>query len=73
MESALGGGARTEETITAIRDIAERRGVPESMTADMRRCAREAATEAAGWRSRWREEAVAFFEYLPRWSVERTR
>ncbi|MFE2408837.1 polyprenyl synthetase family protein [Kitasatospora sp. NPDC059408] len=72
VESAVGDGACTEEAIAAIRDIAERHGVPEKMTADMRRRAREAATEAAGWRPRWREEAVAFFEYLPRWSVKRT-
>ncbi|MEV7026944.1 polyprenyl synthetase family protein [Kitasatospora sp. NPDC093558] len=73
VESALGGGACTEETIAAIRDIARRHGVPERMRADMRRWAHAAATEAAGWRPRWREEAVAFFEYLPRWSVERAR
>ncbi|MFB7618927.1 polyprenyl synthetase family protein [Kitasatospora sp. NPDC056181] len=73
VESALGDGACTEETVAAIRDIAELRGVPESMRADMQRRAQAAAAEAAGWRPRWREEAVAFFEYLPRWSVERAR
>ncbi|MFD7597434.1 polyprenyl synthetase family protein [Kitasatospora sp. NPDC059812] len=73
VESALGDGACTGETIAAIRDLAHRHGVPERMRADMRRFAHAAATEVAAWRPRWREEAVAFFEYLPRWSVERVR
>ena len=30
------------------------------------------AEVAAGWRSRWREEAVTFFEHVPLWSVNRT-
>ncbi|MEV2248274.1 polyprenyl synthetase family protein [Streptomyces sp. NPDC049970] len=71
LRSGLGDPACSEETIGSIRDIARHHGVHETMRADMRRCAELASGEAAGWRSRWRAEAVAFFEYLPIWSVER--
>ncbi|MFF9351957.1 polyprenyl synthetase family protein [Streptomyces sp. NPDC014734] len=72
VEDALGDAAGTPETIAAVREIGERRGVPARMEADMRRHAERASAEAAGWRSRWREDAVAFFEQLPRWSIART-
>ncbi|MFG2679601.1 hypothetical protein [Streptomyces sp. NPDC048392] len=48
------------------------RGVADRMRADMRRYAEQARPAAADWRPRWREDAVAFFERLPRWSIERT-
>ncbi|MFJ5263802.1 polyprenyl synthetase family protein [Streptomyces sp. NPDC088387] len=73
VESALGDAACTAETVAVVRAIAEERGVAERLRADMRRYAREAAQVAAGWRSRWRGEAVTFFEVLPGWSVERAR
>ncbi|RRQ79185.1 polyprenyl synthetase family protein [Streptomyces griseofuscus] len=72
VQAALGDPSCTLETIAAVREIGERRGVPDSMRADMRRYARQASAVAAGWRPRWREEAVTFFELLPLWSVERT-
>ncbi|MEU9523664.1 polyprenyl synthetase family protein [Streptomyces sp. NPDC048224] len=68
---ALGDPACTPETIAAVRAIGERAGVAERMRADMRQYAEQARLVAAGWRPRWREDAVAFFERLPRWSVER--
>ncbi|WP_217168133.1 polyprenyl synthetase family protein [Streptomyces sp. AC512_CC834] len=71
VEEALGNPACTAETIAAIRAIGERRGVADRMRADMRHHAEQARLVAAGWRPRWREDAVAFFERLPRWSVER--
>jgi geranylgeranyl diphosphate synthase type I len=71
VERALGDPACTPETVAAIREIGERRGVDALMRADMRRHAERAGRVAAGWRPRWREDAVAFFERLPRWSVER--
>ncbi|MFF7635353.1 polyprenyl synthetase family protein [Kitasatospora sp. NPDC008050] len=71
VESALGSETCSAETIAAIRDIAHRHEVPETMRADMRRYAELASAEAATWRPRWRDEAVAFFEYLPLWSVDR--
>ncbi|MFI0813354.1 polyprenyl synthetase family protein [Streptomyces echinatus] len=71
VQAALGDPACTPETIAAVREIGERRGVPGSMQADMHRFAQQASAVAAGWRSRWREEAVTFFEQLPLWSVER--
>jgi geranylgeranyl diphosphate synthase type I len=71
VEAALGDSCCTPETIAAVREIGERRGVPERMRADMRRYAQQASAVAAGWRPRWREEAVSFFEQLPLWSVER--
>ncbi|MEV8533782.1 polyprenyl synthetase family protein [Streptomyces sp. NPDC051211] len=71
VEAALGDPACTPETIAAVREIAENRGVTARMQADMRRFAEQASVVAAGWRPRWREEAVTFFEHLPRWSVER--
>ncbi|PNG23255.1 polyprenyl synthetase family protein [Streptomyces cahuitamycinicus] len=73
VESALGDQNCTEETIAAVREIAERRGVPAKMRSDMQRYAELASAEAADWRPRWRREAVAFFEYLPQWAMERTR
>ncbi|MFH9138656.1 polyprenyl synthetase family protein [Streptomyces sp. NPDC017524] len=73
VESALGDPDCTEETIAAVRDIAERRRVPVKMRGGMRRYAELASAEAAGWRSRWRAESVAFFEYLPQWAMERIR
>ncbi|MFE0883431.1 polyprenyl synthetase family protein [Streptomyces rochei] len=71
LERALGDRDCTEETVAAIREIGERHGVPAQLRADMSRCAEQAAKVAAAWRPRWREEAVAFFERLPRWSVDR--
>ncbi|WP_327121758.1 polyprenyl synthetase family protein [Streptomyces sp. NBC_01341] len=71
LESCLGDPVCDEDSIESVRAIARRHGVEDIMRADMRRCAERAAAEATGWRSHWREEAVAFFEYLPMWSVER--
>ncbi|GAA2956315.1 MULTISPECIES: polyprenyl synthetase family protein [Streptomyces] len=73
VESALGDPACTPEVIDAVREIGERHGVADTARAEMRRRAEEASLVAAGWRSRWREEAVTFFEHLPLWSVERNR
>ncbi|MFF3335105.1 polyprenyl synthetase family protein [Streptomyces sp. NPDC002888] len=72
VEAALGDPTCTPETVAAVREIAENRGVAAGMRADMRRHAEQASVVAAGWRSRWRAEAVAFFERLPLWSVDRT-
>ncbi|WP_103535313.1 polyprenyl synthetase family protein [Streptomyces sp. SM11] len=73
VDTALGDASCTSETVAAVREIGERRGVADRMRADMRRYARQASEVAAGWRPRWREEAVGFFEQLPLWSVERSR
>jgi geranylgeranyl diphosphate synthase type I len=73
VEAALGDASCTPETIAAVREIGERRGVADRMRADMRRYAQQASEVAAGWRPRWRDEAVSFFEQLPLWSVERAR
>lgn len=71
VEGALGDASCTPETIAALREIGDRRGVADHMRADMRRYAQQACAVAAGWRPRWRDEAVSFFEQLPLWSVER--
>ncbi|MDT0611193.1 polyprenyl synthetase family protein [Streptomyces lancefieldiae] len=71
VEAALGNPSCTPEAVAAVREIGERRGVAALMREDMRRYAEQARLVAAGWRPRWREEAVAFFEGLPRWSVDR--
>lgn len=73
VEAALGDPSCTPRTVAAVREIAEHHGVPGRMEADMRRYAQQASAVAVGWRSRWREEAVTFFELLPQWSVERAR
>ncbi|MER7695943.1 MULTISPECIES: polyprenyl synthetase family protein [unclassified Streptomyces] len=73
VDAALGDASCTPETIAAVREIGERRGVADHLRADMHRYARQASAVAAGWRPRWREEAVGFFEQLPLWSVERSR
>ncbi|MGV9594272.1 polyprenyl synthetase family protein [Streptomyces tendae] len=72
VNGALGDPGCTSETVAEIRAIGERAGVADRMLADMRQYAERARLVAAGWRPRWREDAVAFFELLPRWSVERT-
>ncbi|WP_326655209.1 polyprenyl synthetase family protein [Streptomyces anthocyanicus] len=72
VDRALGDPACTPETIAEIRAIGERAGVADRMRADMRQYAERARLVAQGWRPRWREDAVAFFELLPRWSVERS-
>jgi geranylgeranyl diphosphate synthase type I len=72
VEDALGDPSCPPEVIADLREIGVRHGVPDRMRTDIRRCAEQAAHVAAGWRSRWREEAVAFFEHLPLWSADRT-
>ncbi|MFI1766093.1 polyprenyl synthetase family protein [Streptomyces sp. NPDC020800] len=71
VQAALGDPSCTPETLAAVREIGERRGVTGRMQADMQRYAQQASAVAAGWRSRWREEAVTFFERVPLLSVER--
>ncbi|MGW3209271.1 polyprenyl synthetase family protein [Streptomyces sp. NPDC001135] len=71
LQAALSDPSCPPEAVAMVREIGERRGVTGRMQADMHRYAREASAVAAGWRSRWREEAVTFFEQLPLWSVER--
>lgn len=73
VEAALGDPSCTSELIAAVREIGERRGVTVRMEADMRRYAQQASAVAAGWRSRWRAEAVDFFEQLPLWGIDRAR
>ncbi|MEU5770476.1 polyprenyl synthetase family protein [Streptomyces asoensis] len=72
VEATLGDSAASApETVAAVREIARRCGAEARLRADMRHFAELAAAEAAGWRSRWRPEAVAFFEHLPLWNVQR--
>ncbi|MFV0137820.1 polyprenyl synthetase family protein [Streptomyces sp. HMX87] len=71
VEAALGDASCTPETIAAVRRIGHDHGVADRMRRDMAHHARQAAETASHWRSHWRDDAVAFFEALPRWSVER--
>ncbi|MGW0877310.1 polyprenyl synthetase family protein [Streptomyces sp. NPDC002740] len=71
VESALGAGACSPETLAAVREIAYSCGAERKLRTDMRHYAELASAEAAGWRPRWRPEAVAFFEHLPLWNLER--
>ncbi|MCQ9129662.1 polyprenyl synthetase family protein [Streptomyces hilarionis] len=73
VEAALGDRSCTPRTVTAVREIAESSGAADRMRADMRRHAEEARALATGWRARWRDEAVEFFELLPLWSVDRAK
>ncbi|MFJ9031047.1 polyprenyl synthetase family protein [Streptomyces sp. NPDC102274] len=72
VESVLGRPDCTEAEIASVADIGRRHDVPGKLGEHMRRFAHQAAAEAASWRHRWRPEAVAFFERLPVWSLERT-
>ncbi|MGW6457496.1 polyprenyl synthetase family protein [Streptomyces sp. NPDC055078] len=72
VESVLGDPDCTQEDVDRLREIASRHGVDRQLRSDMHRYAELACKEAAGWRSRWREEAVTFFERVPVWGVERT-
>ncbi|MEU9143943.1 polyprenyl synthetase family protein [Streptomyces sp. NPDC048349] len=71
VEAVLGDEACTQDRIDTIRDIAVRLGVQQKLRADVQHYAQLASAEAATWRSRWRDEAVAFFELLPVWSAQR--
>lgn len=72
VEAVLGSPDCTNEDIDRLREIAARHGVDRRLRSDMHRYAELACKEAAGWRPRWREDAVAFFERVPVWGVERT-
>ncbi|MFQ6143762.1 polyprenyl synthetase family protein [Streptomyces seoulensis] len=73
VESALADPGCPAGTVEQVRDLAGRHGVDARMRADIRRTAEEAAAIAAGWRPRWRAEAVDFFERLPLWAARRAR
>ncbi|MEV7617741.1 polyprenyl synthetase family protein [Streptomyces sp. NPDC089799] len=70
VESALAESGCTPETVARIQDLARRHGVDERLRGDIRRSAEEAAAVAAGWRPRWRAEAVDFFRQLPLWASQ---
>lgn len=72
VESLLGNPDCTDEEISVVADIGRHHDVPRELSEKMRHFAHQAAAEAASWRRQWREEAVAFFERLPVWSLERT-
>ncbi|MEV4439910.1 polyprenyl synthetase family protein [Streptomyces sp. NPDC049577] len=71
IERALGDPGCPPATVERVRDIARRHGVDDRVRSDLRRLAGTASAEAAGWRSRWRPEAVDFFEHLPLWAADR--
>ncbi|MGK5640145.1 polyprenyl synthetase family protein [Streptomyces sp. URMC 126] len=71
VEQALGDPDCPDAAVGRVRDIARRHGVDTRVRSDLRRLAETASAEAAGWRTRWRAEAVDFFEHLPRWAAER--
>ncbi|TXS35520.1 polyprenyl synthetase family protein, partial [Streptomyces sp. t39] len=71
VESALAGPGCPPETVARIQDIARHHGVDEQVRADIRRGAEEASAVAKGWRGRWRDDAVEFFERLPLWGARR--
>ncbi|MEV7324991.1 polyprenyl synthetase family protein [Streptomyces sp. NPDC093970] len=71
LTKALGDPACTAGTVARIREIAEACGAAGRLRASMRERAEQAAEVAEGWRRRRRGEAVAFFERLPYWSIER--
>ncbi|MFD3563141.1 polyprenyl synthetase family protein [Streptomyces sp. NPDC058686] len=72
VESILGSPDCTDAEISAVADVGRRHDVPRELREQMRHFAQQAAAEAASWRHHWREDAVAFFERLPAWSLERT-
>ncbi|MBC2879417.1 MULTISPECIES: polyprenyl synthetase family protein [Streptomyces] len=71
VERALGDPDCPAAAVDRVRDIARRHGVDDRVRAELRRLAGAASAEAATWRSRWRAEAVDFFEQLPFWAAER--
>ncbi|MEU3465427.1 polyprenyl synthetase family protein [Streptomyces sp. NPDC006733] len=72
VEAVLGDPSCTPDALATVRAIGERRGVPDTMQAEMHRYAQQAVAVAASWRPRWRDEAVTFFEQVPWWIVGRT-
>ncbi|MFJ5774309.1 polyprenyl synthetase family protein [Streptomyces sp. NPDC093094] len=73
VESALAGPGCPPETVERVRRIARHHGVDARLRAETHRVAEEASAVAAGWRGRWRHEAVEFFEQLPLWGALRVR
>ncbi|MER5642411.1 polyprenyl synthetase family protein [Kitasatospora sp. NPDC002227] len=71
LDGALGDPWCAEATVDRVRAIARRHGVDHSVTAEAERHAREAAALAGSWHTRWRADAVTFFEQLPAWTVAR--
>ncbi|WP_254552625.1 polyprenyl synthetase family protein [Kitasatospora sp. MMS16-BH015] len=69
--AALGDPEAGEEALERVRGIARRHGVDRAVQGEAERYAARAAEVAAGWGTRWRAEAVAFFAYLPVWTVAR--
>lgn len=73
LNGALGDPGCDDETLDRIRRIARAHGVDRQLRADAGHHARRAGAQAAGWRGRWRPDAVAFFEHMPPLSVARDR
>ncbi|MGX2992916.1 polyprenyl synthetase family protein [Streptomyces sp. JNUCC 64] len=73
VEAALSDPVCSDETVGRVQEIARRHRVDERLRGEIHRTAGEASALAAGWRPRWRAEAVGFFERLPLWGAERTR
>ncbi|MCX4234723.1 polyprenyl synthetase family protein [Streptomyces ortus] len=73
LDTALGDPQCDDDTLDRVRAIARRHGVDQSVQADADRYAHEASTLAGSWHSRWRTQAVAFFEHLPAWTAARDR
>ncbi|MFI6155078.1 polyprenyl synthetase family protein [Kitasatospora sp. NPDC051170] len=71
LDAALADRSFGEDTLERVRAIARAHGVDRALQGDARRHAQRAERQAAAWRGRWRQEAVAFFEHLPAWSVAR--
>ncbi|GAA2780304.1 polyprenyl synthetase family protein [Kitasatospora paracochleata] len=73
LDAAIGDPQCDDDTLDRVRAVARRHGVDRSLQADAERHAREASALAGTWRTRWRADAVAFFEHLPTWTAARDR
>ncbi|GHE16094.1 polyprenyl synthetase family protein [Streptomyces alanosinicus] len=71
VEAALADPDCPPEMVEQVQGIARHHGVDRQLRADSRRIAQDAAAVAAGWRGRWRADAVEFFEHLPLWGAQR--
>ncbi|KQV04766.1 MULTISPECIES: polyprenyl synthetase family protein [unclassified Kitasatospora] len=71
VDTALGDPQGDDDTLDRVRSIARRHGIDRAVQADAYRYAREASTLAGSWRTRWRADAVTFFEHMPTWTADR--
>jgi geranylgeranyl diphosphate synthase type I len=71
LSQVLGNVRATDEEIETLKQIVVETGAAAAVRHRMRDIAFQGAEVAASWRGRWDDQAVAFFEAVSVWGVER--